>query len=659
MNRLLILLTGLLLVVPGAWAKDSSRAALSRDLAKIRNWSVQAELLKFLGEPAGKAWTDEFLNRIPAEKRSLWTGRLQRGSLAREQDQVARNLQRASDRILQRLSGMGEAEFFRHAAWLLGSVERQLAHDLPFSLHLHPLVEGLGQQARFRSVSGGDAAPVAPAKESPPAGSLKKRLLAVEPVFQAAMARDHSPTLHRTLERGSWPVDLAGFLGEVQRSAEFPPVAAETRPNGSVPTRAAPAAKPSSFLWGVSTSGYQWEGNIFNNQWYPLEKAGRYQDPAGKAANGRELWPGDLDRAAGLGCNTFRTSIEWARIEPAPGQISSEAVAFYHQLLQGMKQRGLTPVITLMHFSYPQWVQERCGGWENPATVEAFLKFVGFVAREFGAEIDWYLTFNEPTTFLGGVYLTGLTAPCTRGKIKGFKATLNLIKAHCRAYEIIHRHDPVAWVSFNHYVNLINTKPFGNIFLAVEGTGTQAVPEENDFGSSDDWVLQRFMGGGGQGGSRKYMDYFALDYYSRWSLPWSMKDCWDWEIYPEGFYQALKHYHRLTGLPILVAENGLGLKNLEPRPDGWTREAFLVHHIDQMQRAMAEGVPVLGYIHWSITDNWELGSFSGRFGLYSVDCRRQDFTRIPTPAVEVYRRIIRQGKVTPDLLEAFPRPSKP
>ena len=136
----------------------------------------------------------------------------------------------------------------------------------------------------------------------------------------------------------------------------------------------------------------------------------------------------------------------------------------------------------------------------------------------------------------------------------------------------------------------------------------------------------------------------------------SWKDAWDWEIYPEGFSKALKYYHKLSGLPVLVAENGFSTKDLAPRADGWDRETFMVHHVREMQKAIADGVPVLGYIHWSITDNWEWGSFSPRFGLYSVDCRNQKFERVPTPAVEVYRKIIENDGVTPEMLNQYPRP---
>jgi beta-glucosidase len=128
-----------------------------------------------------------------------------------------------------------------------------------------------------------------------------------------------------------------------------------------------------------------------------------------------------------------------------------------------------------------------------------------------------------------------------------------------------------------------------------------------------------------------------------------------WEIYPEGFYHAIHNYYKSFRMPVLVAENGFATADLAERPDGWTRENYLVSHIKQMNRAIDEGIPMVGYFHWSITDNYEWGSYKPRFGLYTVDCRNRDFRRIPTPAVDVFRTIATEG-LTPELQARYPAP---
>jgi beta-glucosidase len=114
---------------------------------------------------------------------------------------------------------------------------------------------------------------------------------------------------------------------------------------------------------------------------------------------------------------------------------------------------------------------------------------------------------------------------------------------------------------------------------------------------------------------------------------------WDWPVVPEGVYSSLKYYHERYHMPILIAENGMATEDGKARRDGWSREAFLVNHVWQVRRAVQEGVKVIGYIHWALLDNYEWGSFKPRFGLYRVDYAKPELPRIPTPAVDVYRRI--------------------
>ena len=140
----------------------------------------------------------------------------------------------------------------------------------------------------------------------------------------------------------------------------------------------------------------------------------------------------------------------------------------------------------------------------------------------------------------------------------------------------------------------------------------------------------------GDQGRKGTLDYASFDYYCRFkiTLPFVFPRADTWEVYPEGFYKALHRYHDLYHLPVLVAENGMATWDLAPRADRWTRSAYTVAHVKQMQRAIAEGVPVLGYVHWSITDNYEWGTYDSRFGLYRVDVNDRSYDRSATPAVE-------------------------
>lgn len=426
---------------------------------------------------------------------------------------------------------------------------------------------------------------------------------------------------------------------------------------GSIRGRA--DGQPLPFLWGVSTAGAQWEGYDPNGIWATHEARGKVTEPIGKAAAGLELWENDLQLAAGMGLNAFRTSIEWSRIEPKPGVIDYEAVDFYHRLFRGIRRYGMEPVITLVHFSWPQWLEDECGGWATKKARAAFQRHVEFVSREYADEVDWWLTYNEPPVVIIAGYMLGINAPGYKDPLKAAAVSRAWIRCHKDAYSIIHRNDPVAWVSWNNYTGTYDIAGLFQIHKTLDTTGLAAgaVGETKQIRDMHDRLLDEWYNAAKAEGKKPgFVDYIGIDYYCRWQLPGSFKPAHLWEPHPEGLYDVLKEYHDWFKVPVLIAENGMATCNGEARPDGWSRSAFLVHHIKQVQRAVADGIPVIGYIHWSITDNWEWGAFDARFGLYSVDCRNNVYTRVPTPAVDTYRRIVEAYGVTPALEAAHPDP---
>lgn len=424
-------------------------------------------------------------------------------------------------------------------------------------------------------------------------------------------------------------------------------------PGTPQPAQARGAATPmakagSGFLWGVATAGHQWEGGDTTSNWAAWDATGHTPDTNERAAMGYAMYETDMDLARGMGCNAFRLSLEWSRLEPKKGQIDWNEVAHYHQVLAALHARGMTPVVTLMHFAYPAWLDAE-GGWESAKAVEYYQRHVAFVAKEFGPQIDWYLTFNEPNMLLFCGYGNGSFPPGKKLAVfAAAKVAMNLVKAHKAAYEAVHANDAQSKVSFNMYaaVYKIGTQP------GLKADGAASDPMQDD----------RFMAGAmgedeGRSG-KKYLDYVSFDYYCRSyvGLPIQVPHHDEWEVYPEGFYQTIKKYYQRTHLPVLIAENGLATYDLKPRKDGWTRGAYLAAHVKAMQQAMSEGVPVLGYIHWSISDNYEWGTYTPRFGLYSVEAKAGNFTRVPTDGVAAYRSVIAAGGWTPELATRFPAP---
>lgn len=159
---------------------------------------------------------------------------------------------------------------------------------------------------------------------------------------------------------------------------------------------------PKGFMWGVATAGYQYEGNDTTSNWAVWEAQGRAKERSGNAVDHYRRFGEDLDLTQSLGLNAFRMSLEWSRIEPVRGQIDREALAHYHAVIDNALSRGLTPVVTLSHFSYPAWLDAPLGGgpggWESPETLVEFRRFSALSAREFGSKVQYWITLNEPNT---------------------------------------------------------------------------------------------------------------------------------------------------------------------------------------------------------------------------------------------------------------------
>lgn len=401
------------------------------------------------------------------------------------------------------------------------------------------------------------------------------------------------------------------------------------------------------FFWGVTLSGYQNDGSIPAMDWYVLEHSGKLPETSEHGPDFRGHMDQDLDLAKSLGLNAFRTSIEWARLEPEEGRFDPNEVAYIHRLLRGIRQRGMTPIITLHHFTTPQWAIRDRGdglvGWESPQTTEAYLRYVEFVAREFGKEIPYYITFNEPSNLIAGAYLLGWTVPFHSGPMSTARAVLNILNAHIGAYKLLHELAPGCKVTLSDY----------NSFFPVAGTGLYYMPNQ-----IAGFLLDKDRGWDGQA-RVKYLDFIALQYYGTVDAEAASHfpvQPYHWGVSTRHFHEILEAYHNAFHLPILVAENGFATCDGEPRKDGWTRESYMVAHIQEIMRARAEGIPVIGYLYWTLTDNYEWGSYDPRFGLWRVDCMKGDLTRRETPAVAVYRDIIKHHGVTPELARRFPPP---
>ena len=198
---------------------------------------------------------------------------------------------------------------------------------------------------------------------------------------------------------------------------------------------------PTGFLWGTATAAHQVEGNNTNNDWWAWEQeAGRILEGnrSGKAADwwgGR--WREDFDHAKDGWQNAHRFSVEWSRIQPEPDRWDEAALDRYRDMLLGLRERNMIAMITLHHFTNPQWLAEM-GGWENDEVVNLFAEYVRRTVDALKAHCQLWVTLNEPNVYMNGGYLGEGFPPAKNDQKAGLQVLLNMVKAHAAAYQVIH-----------------------------------------------------------------------------------------------------------------------------------------------------------------------------------------------------------------------------
>jgi len=444
---------------------------------------------------------------------------------------------------------------------------------------------------------------------------------------------------------------------------------------------------PEGFLWGVATSAFQTEGHV-ENDWTDWAAAGNA--PAlGEACDSWNRWPEDVRLASGLGVQVYRMSIEWARIEPQPGQFDEEAVAHYRHVLEAVREAGMEPLVTLHHFTNPRWVAA-AGGWTDGAIVESFRAYAAFLAERLGDLVDHWNPQNESMVYVTGLALVNAFPGGRILDVDLLRRTFrHTVFAHAAAVDALRAGDRVdadgdglnvvAWMvhatsptypadpeseadreaaaRWDHLYNraFVDALTRGELDLDFDGR----IDPGADLGGLREGVFDELKG---------RTDRLGLNYYARnfvmhvpgaipnvEALPCINGLCGDLgpvvgdngnEVYPPGLYRALREFAS-CGVPLVVSENGVADADDDLRP------AYLVQHLAQVHRALAEGIDVRGYLHWSLLDNYEWASgYTMKFGLVAVDFETQ--ARTPRPSADLYRRIVEANAVARADLEAWP-----
>ena len=402
---------------------------------------------------------------------------------------------------------------------------------------------------------------------------------------------------------------------------------------------ARPLPARNGFLWGVATAAHQIEGGNVNSDYWVMEHVpGTYfKEPSGDACDSFNRWREDLALIRSAGLNSYRFSIEWSRIEPEPGELSQAAIEYYRRICIACHEAGITPVVTLHHFTSPRWIAAM-GGWESMDVVDSYVRYAERAAGALRGVVDWFCTMNEPNAQVTSKVLQrkpweiepALRAEAARrvGSDKfhmyflgdSYKVRDVCIAAHAKGRDAIKAAVPGAKVGLTLALQELVAGPGGEalyhrIFAEARAPFYAAASHDDFIGVQ---TYNRF-----ETGPDGYLPT-PTD---------AMKDMFGLPTQPGALGAAVREAYTHAKVPVLVSEHGHNTGN------DAQRIAHLRASVDGLAAEIARGTPVLGYFHWSLLDNFEWSSgYLPRFGLVEVD--RKTFARMPKPSLAAYRTLV-------------------
>ncbi|MBF0363298.1 MAG: glycoside hydrolase family 1 protein [Oligoflexia bacterium] len=445
------------------------------------------------------------------------------------------------------------------------------------------------------------------------------------------------------------------------------------------------------FGWCTATAAHQIEGYNYNSDWWAFESIpGKIvnSDNSEFASKHWDMLEQDITLMKDLNLNSYRFSIEWAKIIPKKGQVNFGVIFHYLDELEKLAEKNITPIVTLQHFTLPKWVADE-GGWTNENIVTYFKEYLEYVIPVFAPYVKYWVTINEPMGHLMAGYMAGVHPPAHKFDLKGIKSALvNLLKAHATAYHFIHqtyKQNSTSTSTSTSNPNPKLEKPMVGMAHHMRG----AFPQKNNFVDRylaktvdyiTNWAIPNALNDGiiqikipflidlyrHIDGLKGTQDYFGINYYTYDTVHLGFfKLCMGadeddyttevgWAIYPEGMYDMLEEIHyRYPSLPIYITENGIADRNDR------ARSKFLIDHLRFVSKAIKDKIPVIGYCHWSLIDNfeWALGYFP-RFGLYEVKYEEK-FTRVPRASANLFAQIASKNQIDESMIDTYDKISYP
>ena len=432
------------------------------------------------------------------------------------------------------------------------------------------------------------------------------------------------------------------------------------------------------FLWGAASAAYQIEGAYDEDGkgmgiWDALSDGHvKHGDNGNSACDHYHRYKEDVALMKQMRLKAYRFSVSWPRIMPKEHTVNQKGLDYYRDLVKELLDAGITPMCTLFHWNLPMWLHEK-GGWLYEGISDCFAEFTQVVVDALSDQVAVWMTVNEASTFTGAGYLDGIHAPFERSEPgsaqrldRMCRLTRNVLLAHGKAVVVIRERavrtpqigiamDGTLWMPWQETAEEIEK---------ARGITFRDVADQHQV----NWWMDPIMKGIVQKELARYLnaddlkiihkpvDFMGYNCYKANNYddeqgknpavyPGLARTAMEWPITPDALYWAVRFYHERYDLPILITENGMA--NLDfVMSDGNVHDIqrieYLKGYLKGLKRAVQEGYPVMGYLYWSIMDNFEWAEgYDKRFGLVYVDYRTQE--RIPKDSAIWYAKLIREN----------------
>ena len=437
---------------------------------------------------------------------------------------------------------------------------------------------------------------------------------------------------------------------------------------------------PDDFIWGTATAAYQIEGSPLADGagpsiWHSFARTpGRIEtgDTGDTACDHYHRWREDIALMKELGLKAYRFSVAWPRVFPTgSGKVNQAGLDFYSDLVDGLLESGIEPMLTLYHWDLPQEL-ENAGGWPSEDTARRFADYAAKLFDTLADRVRLWITFNEPWVFTWLGYGVGYHAPGRCDQAAALAAARNVVLAHGLAAQAFKASAP-SNADLGITLSVVSTQA-----ATSDERDVDAARRYGEF--SNHWFVEPLLSGQWpaaleqefgealpplddiSGALEHKPDFLGLNYYTRNLVRWDDDAQFNarveqplgeytgmgWEVYPAGLYRLLREFSDRYALPLYVTENGAGLEGEELNERGTVEDdqrlRYLQSHLEAMHRAISEGVDLRGYTAWSFIDNfeWTFG-YAKRFGL--VHCDHETQVRTPKKSAYWYRRVIEENGI--------------